>query len=353
MKTTWKILMGLLLAFQVSALLLPLAASAKKPAGTIEIRLDESGSLRESKGVVFEAYRVADVQEEGLAFLPGYEDCTLTYADFDDGSKMKEAIALLESKKGTPQARAAVNEEGRAVFEDMPYGLYLFCAADLKEFDWVGSFLVLLPLWNGEENRYEDHVVISAKSVPLPDLQVLKVDANNLPITGKGFAFGWYGDEACKNLLLEKEGDSKTGTVRFRLKPGETRWLKETKAPAGYVLSKETVKVAMDAEGSLFVNGEEVQAQDGLIVYRYVNQPEEKDNPPAPSPNPEQPQKPETQAPPVYETQNPASPSVKKPSTAAKLLADNWKWISAFSGLALLLLALYFLAEKHREKSSR
>lgn len=327
--------LGIFIPFQ------SVAMQASELEGTIEICLEESSMGRSYEGVRFDAYRCAKSDGDTLTFFDSYKDCTLQMDRLDDAAKMKEALQYLNTQiKQTQEesfAQATVNEEGRAVFEHLPYGLYFFCVSDPGEYELVGSFLAMLPAWNSEKNQGEDFLRIQAKAYPLPDLCIVKVDANKEPILHKDFAFSSYEDEEGLKLIETKAGDVETGIVEFRLNLGQTIYIQESQAPEGYKLSKQRIKVFMDEEGNLFVNdqkgpveGLKVQLQ---CINRLENEEEEK-----PNLEEETPDKPNTS--PQSKTSTTAQKtSTNKPDTAVHVSLQKWLLILFSSGL--IVLALY------------
>lgn len=81
----------------------------------------------------------------------------------------------------------------------------------------------------------------------LTDIQVNKVDSQTLkPILSKEFEFTLYADKDCTEVLQVVAGDTETGTATFKdLKYG-TYYIKETKAPMGYELSKEVKEIVIN-----------------------------------------------------------------------------------------------------------
>ncbi len=100
---------------------------------------------------------------------------------------------------------------------------------------------------------------------------VNKVDSGTgRNITNSKFEFTAYSDPECKNAVRTVAGDDKTGTALFdKLASGTTLYIKETKAPLGYLLSDEIVKVQVKDDG-LYVNDEKVTDTGYLhsIVYK-------------------------------------------------------------------------------------
>lgn len=101
---------------------------------------------------------------------------------------------------------------------------------------------------------------------------VNKVDAGTgLNITNNKFEFTSFSDSACKNKILTVKGDDHSGTALFdKLTSGQTIYIKETKAPLGYLLSNEIVKVEVKSDG-LYVNDKKVADNGYLYSIVYKN----------------------------------------------------------------------------------
>ena len=82
----------------------------------------------------------------------------------------------------------------------------------------------------------------------LTDIQVNKIDSQTQQnIVHNDFEFTLYSDEKCQNPLKTVKADINKGTVTFTdLTYGQIVFLKETKAPQGYQLSDEVVKIVID-----------------------------------------------------------------------------------------------------------
>ena len=82
----------------------------------------------------------------------------------------------------------------------------------------------------------------------LTDIQVNKIDSQTQQnIVHNDFEFTLYSDEKCQNPLKTVKADINKGTVTFTdLTYGQIVYLKETKAPQGYQLSDEVVKIVID-----------------------------------------------------------------------------------------------------------
>lgn len=81
----------------------------------------------------------------------------------------------------------------------------------------------------------------------LTDIKVNKVDAiTKKAIVSKQFEFTLYADEACTQAIKTAEADILAGAAVFKGLKFGTYYIKESKAPAGYKLSSEVVKVVVD-----------------------------------------------------------------------------------------------------------
>lgn len=94
----------------------------------------------------------------------------------------------------------------------------------------------------------EQNMDVEIKEQPvLTDIEVQKVDAQTKKvIRSKDFEFTMYSDADCKNAITTVSADKNAGTATFKNLRYGTYYIKETKAPTGYLLSKEVKKVVID-----------------------------------------------------------------------------------------------------------
>lgn len=94
----------------------------------------------------------------------------------------------------------------------------------------------------------EQNMDVEIKEQPvLTDIEVQKVDAQTKKvIKSKDFEFTMYSDADCKNAITTVSADKNAGTATFKNLRYGTYYIKETKAPTGYLLSKEVKKVVVD-----------------------------------------------------------------------------------------------------------
>lgn len=105
----------------------------------------------------------------------------------------------------------------------------------------------------------------------LTKIQVNKVDVyTKKPIKSKDFEFTAYKDSDCKDPLVTVNANTENGTAIFKLRYGEW-WIKETKAPVGYMLSDEVKHVEIKEDG-VFVNEQKIKAEDTVYSFIYENE---------------------------------------------------------------------------------
>jgi len=113
---------------------------------------------------------------------------------------------------------------------------------------------------------------VEMKDAPiLTNIQVLKLDKETNEVIKSNFKFGIYSDPECTNLIKEVQSDKNSGTALFAdLRYGEY-YIKETKAPSGYKLSSEVVKIEINDKG-VFVNGTQLGETDNTYSFNFYNQ---------------------------------------------------------------------------------
>lgn len=130
------------------------------------------------------------------------------------------------------------------------------------------------------EDLYKDEILVAShadiedenQTIKFKNFEILvnKVDSitgNN--IISKEFEFTMYSDEDLQEEVVTKAGNTEDGTALFEVTEG-TWYIKETKAPEGYKLSDEVVKVEIK-DNEMFVNDKKVETDEDYlysIVYQ-------------------------------------------------------------------------------------
>lgn len=105
----------------------------------------------------------------------------------------------------------------------------------------------------------------------LRSVQVEKIDKDTgAHIKSNKFRFGIYEDVECTKLIKEVGANEYEGTVLFEDLRFGTYYIKETKAPLGYKLSDQVVKIEINDEG-VFADGVSLEENNGVYSFEYYN----------------------------------------------------------------------------------
>mgnify|MGYP005793594789 FL=1 len=110
------------------------------------------------------------------------------------------------------------------------------------------------------------------KDMPiLRSVQVEKIDKDTgAHIKSNKFRFGIYEDVECTKLIKEVGANEYEGTALFEDLRFGTYYIKETKAPLGYKLSDQVVKIEINDEG-VFADGVSLEENNGVYSFEYYN----------------------------------------------------------------------------------
>ena len=110
------------------------------------------------------------------------------------------------------------------------------------------------------------------KDMPiLRSVQVEKIDKDTGEhIKSNKFTFGIYEDEECTKLIKEAGANEYEGTALFEGLRFGTYYIKEIKAPLGYKLSDQVVKIEINDKG-VFADGVSLEENNGVYSFEYYN----------------------------------------------------------------------------------
>lgn len=114
--------------------------------------------------------------------------------------------------------------------------------------------------------------LIEMKDMPiLKSVQVEKIDKDTGEhITSNKFTFGIFEDEECTKLIKETGANEFEGTALFEDLRYGTFYIRELKAPLGYKLSDQVVKIEINDEG-VFADGVSLEETEGIYSFVYYN----------------------------------------------------------------------------------
>lgn len=243
--------------------------------GSISVELtDPYDKYLSKENVKFGIVQIADVVKGEYVLKESFADDEINLNEIKTADEIDNVAKTLSKKVESPDYEMTTDEEGKATCKNLPVGVYLVYVEDLADYETINPFIVGIPTWSDEDELFQYDVTVEPKHTALPRILVNKVDSvTGQNIKSNKFEFTSYAQENCadSSILETIAGDQETGTAEFLIRYGTT-YIKESKAPQGYKLSDEVVKVEFTDKG-LFVNGKVVKVDDEhrySIVYQNV-----------------------------------------------------------------------------------
>lgn len=120
--------------------------------------------------------------------------------------------------------------------------------------------------------------LIEMKDMPiLTDVTLVKINSKTQEVIKADFTFGIYKDENCTDLIQEVTSNNENGTVTFKDLRYGTYFIKEIKAPIGFIKSDKVIKLEIDDKG-VFVDNALVEKNDNIYSFKFENTPIETPN---------------------------------------------------------------------------
>lgn len=236
--------------------------------GSISVELtDPYDKYLSKENVKFGVVQIADIVKGEYVLKESFADDEINLNEIKTAEEIDNVAKTLSKKVESPGYEMTTDEEGKATCKDLPVGVYLVYVEDLSDFETITPFIVGIPTWSDTDEIFQYDVTVEPKHTALPRILVNKVDSvTGQNIKSNKFEFTSYAQENCANSskIETIAGNPESGTAEFLIRYGTT-YIKESKAPQGYKLSDEVVKVEFTDKG-LFVNGKEVKVDD---EYRY------------------------------------------------------------------------------------
>ena len=237
--------------------------------GSITVKLSDTVEDRDKSNVRFSISKVADVVDGEFVTISELKDIV----DFNNINTAEELENISNSlvDKVVAERTFVTDQQGIFVAEDLNIGVYLLRCEDNANYDNVMNTLVSIPTFNNISKQMEYDILVDPKHEPLADIEVNKVDSlTKKNIVSKDFEFNIYTDKECKMLLKSATVDTKKGTAMFDDLRYGTYYIKEMKAPKGYQLSDQIVKINISKDG-VFANDERLENNKNVYSFTYQN----------------------------------------------------------------------------------
>ena len=222
--------------------------------GGIHVELEETQGKLSREGVGLSLAYVATIKEGSYQLTEDYSSANVDLNAIETAEGLQEAADTLQPFVKDAIQTKQTNVQGIVDFTDLEVGVYLLYVSDQAGYETIQPTLISVPMWDETAKQMNYHIEVFPKHAPLPALHVRKVDYYDHKSILKEAEFTLYSDAACTKIIKAEKTDPKSGIAVFDGLIYGTVYVKETKAPAGYQLSKEVIKVTINDN---WVNGDD------------------------------------------------------------------------------------------------
>ena len=233
--------------------------------GSIHVELEETKDRLSREGVGLSLAYVATIKEGSYQLTEDYSSADVELNAIETAEGLQEAADTLRPLVKSPLQAKRTDAQGIVDFTDLEVGVYLLYVSNQAGYETIQPTLISVPMWDETAKQMNYHIEVFPKHAPLPALNVRKVDYYDHKSILKEAEFTLYSDAACTKIIKAEKTDPKSGIAVFDGLIYGTVYVKETKAPAGYQLSKEVIKVTINDN---WVNGD-----DNLRTIVYADRP--------------------------------------------------------------------------------
>lgn len=239
--------------------------------GSISITLTDTKDDLSKENVILGLKRIANIVNGEYELIDEFKDIDVDLNQLSTAEELKEASTMFEKIIIEPDMTQKTDLNGMAMFNDVNVGVYLVYPIDIAGYEIIKPSIVSVPSWDEVTAQMNYDIQIYPKHTNLPVIRVNKVDSyTKKAIVSKDFAFTAYSDADCKKEYITVHADTIDGSASFVLSYGNW-WIKETKAPTGYQLSKEVKQVEINKEG-IYIDGVKKESNDNIYSFIYENQ---------------------------------------------------------------------------------
>lgn len=222
--------------------------------GGVHVELEATQDKLSREGVGLSLAYVATIKEGSYQLTEDYSSANVDLNAIETAEGLQEAADTLQPLVKDAIQTKQTNAQGIVNFTDLEVGVYLLYVSDQAGYETIQPTLISVPMWDETAKQMNYHIEVFPKHAPLPALHVRKVDYYDHKSILKEAAFTLYSDAACTKIIKAEKTDPKSGIAVFDGLIYGTVYVKETKAPAGYQLSKEVIKVTINDN---WVNGDD------------------------------------------------------------------------------------------------
>lgn len=236
-------------AFAKTTVLKDLETVESGRTGSITIELEDTEDGASKANVEVGIVQIADIK--GGLYYPTepFAEIDVDLNGIETNQELDEAAQkfydLFIEKGMSADYQMKTNEQGSCFYKGIPVGVYLIYPIDIADYDHLTPVIIAIPTFDEIEGEMMYNVTCYPKHWSVvSDISIKKVDANDESKVLKKAEFTLF--DAERNVLETVSTDS-NGIATFENYKRGTYYLKETKAPKGYKLSQEEIKVVIDS----------------------------------------------------------------------------------------------------------
>ena len=202
------------------------------------LRLTESGVGL--PGATFEVFRVAEMDDDArFVMIDGYQPGNVDINKVEDAESWARLAEQLAKQVKAPGLAAKTNQQGRALFSDLPSGLYLVLGQRTEIGHWIygfAPFMVSVPGTNDDRWQYDVAADVKFQRNPqLFDMKVIKYwqDAGYVDQRPKSIKVDLYRNGAVERTV-ELNASNRWSYTFTGLETRHTWMVREQSVPSGY-----------------------------------------------------------------------------------------------------------------------
>ena len=205
-----------------------------------------------------------DKETQHLEMIDKIVDVTKT--DMVNGEEVEGAKLVVTDKEGNEIDKWTSTKEPHHVV-GLEEGKTYTLTETICPYGYEVAESITFTVTNDKETQ-----LIEMKDMPiLKSVQVEKIDKDTGEhIKSNKFTFGIFEDEECTKLIKEAGANEFEGTALFEDLRYGTFYIKELKAPLGYKLSDQVVKIEINDKG-VFADGVSLEETEGIYSFVYYN----------------------------------------------------------------------------------
>lgn len=225
----------------------------KEQLGSITITLEDTDEKLSKEGVDIALVKVANITGKAYELNTLFEDTGVDLMAIETAKQLEETAILLKNSipKNVQVTSIKTDINGQVVFDGLGVGVYLIYPLDTAEYENISPFIIAIPTFDEEVGQMAYDLEIHPKHTPNPSIRVHKVDSVDKTKVLKEAEFTLYDENMVE---LQVVSTNANGIAEFYNVKNGTYFLKETKAPQGYRLSKDPIEVVVNEE----YNGEKL-----------------------------------------------------------------------------------------------